>query len=52
MDVACPKDPVYAPTDAVLEEINKIAVNTGSVIRVVDDVLEAARNSDIVSLCY
>lgn len=48
MDVACPKDPNYSPIESVLENVNGIGAKTGSVIRVVDDVLEAAKNADII----
>jgi len=48
MDVACPSDPSYSPEKEVLEEIAEIPKKTGSVIRVVHDAMEAAKDADIL----
>lgn len=48
MDVACPNDPRYSPEKEVLEEIAEISKKTGSVIRVVHDAMEAAKDADIL----
>ncbi|MHA1672440.1 MAG: ornithine carbamoyltransferase [Promethearchaeota archaeon] len=48
MDVVCPADPVYAPAQEVVDECAEISKNTGAVIRVVHDVMEGAKDSDIL----
>jgi len=48
MDVACPNHEDFSPEAAVIEEVNKLAEKTGSVIRVTHDPLAAAANSDII----
>jgi ornithine carbamoyltransferase len=49
MDIACPTHSGYAPIQSVLDEANKIGATTGSKFRVLQDVAEAAKDSDIVS---
>lgn len=49
MDIACPNSAGFVPEQSVIDAVNEVAVLTGSTIRVVHDVMEAARNSDIVS---
>lgn len=48
MDIACPKDPKYSPEKEVLDEIAEISKKTGSVIRVVHNAMEAAKEADIL----
>lgn len=48
MDVACPNNPSCVPEDAVLQEVKEAAAKTGANIRVTYDVLEAAKDSDVV----
>jgi len=48
MDVACPNDPGFTPDPAVIEEVKRVAEHTGSIVRVTDNVSEAAKDADIV----
>ncbi|MHA1522460.1 MAG: ornithine carbamoyltransferase [Promethearchaeota archaeon] len=48
MDVVCPSDPEYAPVQEVIDECTEISKKTGAVIRVVHDVMEGAKNADIL----
>ncbi|KKM83188.1 hypothetical protein LCGC14_1311910 [marine sediment metagenome] len=48
MDVACPNNTEYSPEQIVLDEIIEISKDSGSLIRVVSDGIEAARDSDII----
>ena len=48
LDIACPKGEVYAPEQLVLDEINELVKSTGSEIKIVHDIHEAANESDIL----
>ncbi|TFH30229.1 MAG: ornithine carbamoyltransferase [Promethearchaeota archaeon] len=48
MDVVCPSDPIYAPVQEVIDECAEISQKTGAVIRVVHDVMEGAKDADIL----
>ncbi len=52
MDIACPDVAGFKPTQDVLEHVSSIASTTGSNIRVVTNVIDAAKNSDIVSYVF
>lgn len=48
MDVACPSGSEYSPENIVLNEIKELSKSSGAVVRVVQDAIEAANNSDII----
>eukprot|EP01116_Phalansterium_solitarium_P016205 TRINITY_DN3710_c0_g1_i1.p1 TRINITY_DN3710_c0_g1~~TRINITY_DN3710_c0_g1_i1.p1 ORF type:complete len:317 (-),score=125.73 TRINITY_DN3710_c0_g1_i1:689-1639(-) len=48
MDIACPADEAFYPEQEVLDEVAELSKKTGAVVRVVNDVLEAARDSDVI----
>ncbi|UCC19835.1 MAG: ornithine carbamoyltransferase, partial [Promethearchaeota archaeon] len=48
MDVACPNAPEYSPEQIVLDEASEISKKTGATIRLVNDAIEAAQDSDVV----
>jgi ornithine carbamoyltransferase len=48
MDVACPDDPQYSPEKDVLDEVASLSKETGAVIRLVHNVVEAANNADVI----
>jgi len=48
MDVACPKAPQYSPEQEVLDEVSELSKQTGADVRVVHDIIEAARDADVI----
>jgi len=48
MDVACPNSPEYSPEQIVLDEIADLSRDTGAVVRVVHNAVEAAKEADII----
>ena len=48
MDVVCPSNPEYAPEQEVIEECNTISKETGAEVRVVHDVMEGAKDADVI----
>jgi len=48
MTIACPSDSAYAPDKAILEDVRKIGAQTGATFHVTCDVLEAAKDADII----
>jgi ornithine carbamoyltransferase len=48
MNVACPKDPKYSPEKEVLDEIAELSRNSGADISILNDAMEAAKESDII----
>ncbi|MCK4480195.1 MAG: ornithine carbamoyltransferase [Candidatus Lokiarchaeota archaeon] len=48
MDVACPNTPEYSPEQIVLDEVSEISKDTGAVVKVVHDAVEAAKDSDVI----
>lgn len=48
MDVVCPSDPEYAPLPEVIDECKALSEKTGAEIRIVHDVMEGAKDADII----
>lgn len=48
MDVACPKGVEYSPEQVVLDEVAELSRNTGAEVSIIDNAMEAAKESDIV----
>lgn len=48
MDVACPKSVEYSPEQEVLDEVAELSRNTGAEVSIIDNAMEAAKESDIV----
>lgn len=48
MDVACPNNPEYSPEQSVLDEVSELSKNTGADVKVVNDALEAAKETDVI----
>ena len=48
MDVACPNCPEYSPEQVVIDEIMELSKNSGDDVRIVNDVLDAAKESDVI----
>lgn len=48
MDVACPPGEQYMPEQDVLDEVAALSKVTGAVVRIVNDVETAARDSDVI----
>jgi ornithine carbamoyltransferase len=48
MDVACPSGAEYSPENIVLNEVAELSKSSGADIRVVQNAIEAAKNSDII----
>lgn len=48
MDVACPNAPEYSPEQIVLDEVSEISKDTGAVVKVVHNAVEAAKDSDVI----
>lgn len=48
MDVACPKGVEYSPEQIVLDEVAELSRNTGAEVSIIDNAMEAAKESDIV----
>ncbi|MFH1017853.1 MAG: ornithine carbamoyltransferase [Pseudomonadota bacterium] len=48
MDVACPEKPEHSPEAEVLEEVETLSKKSGAQIRVLNDALKAAQDSDVV----
>jgi len=48
ISIACPQHEDFSPEKAVLEEVNKLASTTGTILHVTDNVHEAASGADVV----
>lgn len=48
MDVACPKGVEYSPEQEVLDEVAELSRNTGAEVSIIDNAMEAAKESDII----
>lgn len=48
MDIACPNAPEYSPEQIVLDEVSEISKDTGAVVKVVHNAVEAAKDSDVI----
>ncbi len=48
MDIACPNAPEYSPEQIVLDEVLEISKDTGAVVKVVHNAVEAAKDSDVI----
>jgi ornithine carbamoyltransferase len=48
MDIACPNHANYSPEQEVLNEVTELSKETGADVRVINDAMKAAKDSDIV----
>ncbi len=48
IDVACPANPEFRPEKEVLEEVKSLASQSGATFRIINDPMDAAKDSDII----